>query len=147
MFCGLVIFIKKIYAIKIRRPWAPEITRLCSEVIRSKTFNPIKTRPPIWFRIFFSKACFSSWPPPLLHLGCFWLDFTFFWSLRVRVRFFNDFHFKAVVSVGVNKYCKRSLAILALIYLKSLLFYSYSNDCSPSCQFYTDLNILQIINM
>ena len=60
MFCGLVIFIKNFDPINIRRPWAPEITMLCSELIMTKTFKPIKTRrhwPPIWFHIFFSKAC------------------------------------------------------------------------------------------
>ena len=52
--------------INIRRPWAPEITMFCSEFIMTKTFKSIKTRrhwPPIWFHIFFSKVCFSSWPP------------------------------------------------------------------------------------
>ena len=30
----------------IRRPWAPEITMFCSEVIMTKTFKPIKSRRP-----------------------------------------------------------------------------------------------------
>ena len=56
MFCSLVIFFKKFDHINIRRPWVPEITMFC-----------IKTRRhwlPIWFYIFFSKACFSSWLLP-----------------------------------------------------------------------------------
>ena len=58
--CGLIIFIKNFDPINIRRPWAPEITMFCSEFIMTKTFKPIKTRRhwlPIWFHIFFSKAC------------------------------------------------------------------------------------------
>ena len=77
MFCGLVIFIKNFDPINIRRLWAPEITIFCCEFIMNKTFKPIKTRRhwlPIWFHIFFSKACFSSWLLLFLHLGCFWLD-------------------------------------------------------------------------
>ena len=76
MFCGLVIFIKNFDPINIRRPWAPEITIFCSEFIMTKTFKPIKTRrhwPPIWFHIFFSQACFGSWPF-LFTPGVFWLD-------------------------------------------------------------------------
>ena len=79
-FCGLVIFIKNFDPINIRRSWASEITIFCGEFIMTKTFKPIKTRRHwqlIWFHIFFSKACCSSWPP-FLHLGCFWLDFTYF---------------------------------------------------------------------
>ena len=78
-FCGLVIFIKNFDPINIRRPWAPEITMFCSEFIMTKTFNPIKTSLTIWFHIFFSKACFSSWPLLFLHLGCFWLDYYSTW--------------------------------------------------------------------
>ena len=65
LFCGLVIFIKNYDPINIRKPSAPEITMFCSEFIMTKTFKPIKTRRhwrPIWFHIFFSKAC--------LVLGC-----------------------------------------------------------------------------
>ena len=51
---------QKFWSHQLRRPWAPKITMLCSEFIMTKTFKPIKTRrhwPPIWFHIFFSKAC------------------------------------------------------------------------------------------
>ena len=58
-------------SINIMRSWAPEITMFCSEFIMTKVCKPIKTRRPwlpipwlpIWFHIFFSKACFSSWSP------------------------------------------------------------------------------------
>ena len=92
MFCGLVIFIKNFDPINIRRPWAPEITMFYSQFIMTKTFKPIKTRrhwPPIWFHIFFSKACLVLGRPFFIP-GVFLIRFHFFWSLRVRVRFFND---------------------------------------------------------
>ena len=79
MICGLVIFIREFDLINIRRPWTSEITMFCSEIIMIKIFKPINIRrpwPPIWFYIFISKVCFSSWP--LLFytwpVECFWLD-------------------------------------------------------------------------
>ena len=73
MFCGLVIFIKNFDPINVRRPWAPEMTMFCSEFIMTKTFKPIKIqRPwlPVWFHIFFNKACLVL-GCSFLHLGCF----------------------------------------------------------------------------
>ena len=63
-------------------------------VHHDQTFKPIKTTrhwPPIWFHIFFSKACLILCRP-FFTPGVFLIRFHFFfWSLRVRVRFFNDF--------------------------------------------------------
>ena len=81
VFCSLVIFIN-FDPINIRSPWAPAITMFCSEFIMIKTFKPIITRRhwlPIWFYIFFNKACLVL-GHPFLHLGCFWLDFTSFFD-------------------------------------------------------------------
>ena len=94
VFCGLVIFLKNFDPINIWRSWAPEITTFWIVFLMTKTFKPIKTRRhglPIWFNIFFSKACFSFWLF-LFTLGVFliWFHF-FFWFLRVRVRLFNNF--------------------------------------------------------
>ena len=102
------------------------MTMFCSEFIKTKTFKPIKTRrhwTPIWFHIFFSKGCFSSFTP-----GVFLIRFYFFliprdlgyilqWLLTL------NYHFKAIAWVIylVGKFCKSSLAKLA-DFLKLLLF-------------------------
>ena len=44
--------------------------------------------------------------------------------------------------VGVTKNCELALLILAQIFFKLATSYSYSNDCSPFRQFYSDLKIL-----
>ena len=46
--------------------------------------------------------------------------------------------------VGVTKNCELALLIDIFIdFLKLAASYSYSNDCLPFCQFYSDLKILQ----
>ena len=82
MFCGLVIYFKSFDPINIRRLWAPEVTMFFSVFIMTKTFKPIRTRRhwlPIWFNIFFSKACFSSW-----------LFLFYTWDFLIWFHFFFD---------------------------------------------------------
>ena len=75
-FYGVVIFNKKFHSINIRRPWAPAITMLCSEVIMTSTFKLIKSRKP---HISFSTRPFYHLDiNTFLTLWVLWLRFTSF---------------------------------------------------------------------
>ena len=66
--------LSKILILSTSEALSTAITMFCSEFFMTKTLKPIKTRrhlPPIWFHIFFSKACFSSWPPLFYTWGVF----------------------------------------------------------------------------
>ena len=103
VFCSLVIFIKNVDPINIRRSWAPEITMFCSEFIMTKTFKPIKTRRhwlPIWFYIFFSKACLVL-GCPFFTPGVFLIRFHFFfdplgWELDSSMTSYSKSPFKVI---------------------------------------------------
>ena len=100
---GLLMSMGSKFLIKITRPqniemecfvaWSTLLkSGICSDVMMIKIliFNPIKSRSPFWFYIFFNKAflvlgCF------FLHPGCFWFRFHFFfiWSSeKVKCRQF-----------------------------------------------------------
>ena len=59
MFCGMVIFTKNSDLINIRRPWAPNITMFCLELVMTKIFNLSiigGLGSPLWFHIFFNQS-------------------------------------------------------------------------------------------
>ena len=93
----MVIFIKNFDLINIRRPWAPEITMFCSEVMMIKILILWGLGHPFQFHIYFKKgllalACCSFFTP-----GVFGVDFTSFWIITICTS-------KTVASIASSTY-------------------------------------------